>query len=283
MKFKIGHTKRPKLIDKGNLVIFEHYTDRGKVLSETTPTQEECEDYGFHYNKETNKCTCKSTSRYEYQKGKNFGTNSIDSYVGDDRNKKNILIAGNRNIAKKVHSVSISGSDGKIDEFCNNSVISGTRGNATIQNHYVHGGSQDTDILGERQYTRVMFGKLTTGSGTHDSYINNDGSNFYPIPENSIMYFAASCLAVRVGGTGTGNTGDYSSWLERGVIINKAGTVSINRTRKTMYTDGTVSAWRPIAAVDGTSFKITCRGATDVNVEWTMTVDFTEFRASVAL
>lgn len=283
MKFKIGHTKRPKYIDDGNVVIFEHITEKGKTLAETTPTQEECEDYGFHYNKETNKCTCKSTSKYDYRKGRNFGTNSIDAYVGDDRNKNNIHIAGHRNIAKKVHSVSISGTDGKIDEFCNNSIVSGTRGHATIRNHYVHGGSQDTDILGERQYTRVLFGVKTTNGATNDSYINNDGINFYPIPENSIMYFNVSVVAVRVGGTGTGSLGDYASWLERGVVINQAGTLAIKRTRKAISSEGNHTNWRPTAAIDGTNFKVTCRGATDVDVEWTMTVDFTEFRASVAL
>jgi len=289
MKFKIGHTKRPKFINKDNEVIFEHFTrQEGKgqdslELTETTPTQEECEDYGFVYDRRYSKCTCKSARGYVYETTPNIGSNAIDINLGLLRKRQNLAINGHRNIALRAHSFSITGSDGKINEYCNDSVISGTRGNATIKNHYVHGGSQQTDILGERQYTRVLFGTQTTNGDTQDSYINNDGVNFYPIPENSAMYFNVSVLAVRVGGTGSGSVGDYASWLERGVVINQAGTLAIKRSRKTMSNNGTISAWRPTAAIDGTNFKVTCRGATDVNVEWTSTVDFTEFRASVAL
>ena len=50
-----------------------------------------------------------------------------------------------------------------------------------------------------------------------------------------------------------------------------------------MSHNGTTTNWRPTAAIDGTNFKVTFRGHDDMDVEWTATVDFTEFRASVSL
>ena len=55
------------------------------------------------------------------------------------------------------------------------------------------------------------------------------------------MYFHADVLAVRVGGTGTGNAGDFLSWVERGVVINKSGVLSIARERDTIQGSGNVT------------------------------------------
>ena len=128
-----------------------------------------------------------------------------------------------------------------------------------------------------------MYGTQTTAGSTVDSYLNNISGNYFTIPDNTAMYFHADVLAVRVGGTGAGSTGDFASWVERGVVINKSGTLSIERERDSIKSSGTVSAWRPTATVDGTNFIMDVRGATDVTIEWASNIRFTQIKTGVAL
>ena len=291
MRFKIDQTKRPKVIKEDGIVIFEHYTRKSAEgpdqleLTETTPTKEECLAYGFRYNDVTNECLCKSAGTFEYMSTRAINTtndtgfrNAVDiDLIGRHINGKNNSLNESTNCA-------VNGTFGVVNTGCVNSTIMGTRANATIPNHYVHGGSLEEDILGERQYTRVLFGVTSTAGSTINSHINNDGTNFYPVPTNSIMYFNASVVAVCTSSEAEGGgVGDFCSWLERGVIINRNGTMQIKRTRKTMSNHGSVSNWRPTAATSGTHFKITVRGETGKAIEWTATVDFTEFRSSTSL
>jgi hypothetical protein len=128
-----------------------------------------------------------------------------------------------------------------------------------------------------------MYGVQTTAGSTVDSYLNNITDNYFTIPENTAMYFHADVLAVRVGGTGTGNAGDFLSWVERGVVINKSGTLSIERERDTIKGSGNHTNWRPTATFNGTDFIIEVRGATDTTIEWASNITFTQIKTGVAL
>ena len=78
-------------------------------------------------------------------------------------------------------------------------------------------------------------------------------------------------------------SGDFASFVERGVVINKSGTLSVSRERDEIKSSGTVTNWRPTATVDGTNFIIDVRGATDVTVEWCSNIRFTQIKTGVAL
>lgn len=297
MEFKTGHTKRPKEIGDDGIVTFEHYT---KVegsdtieLTETTVTEDECKAHGFTWLPANDlfgdRCILKieKTSKHI-----DFNKNRTNLILGANhhipRDTENSVIIGSKiSIGSNTNYNIASGFRGEINDSINSSFLEGSKGNVTVSNQHVQGCNQIADILGERQYTRVMFGVQSVQGSTIDSYLNNDGSSFYPIPENSAMYFNASILAVRVGTTGggevSGNIGDFGSWLERGVIINRDGTLEISRTRKEMETSGTTTDWRATAALDGTNFKITVRGEDNCTLEWAATIDFTEIRTLVDL
>ena len=130
---------------------------------------------------------------------------------------------------------------------------------------------------------QLMYGVQTTTGSTVNSFLNNITDKFLVVPDNTIMYFHADVIAVRVGGTAEGSNGDYASWVERGVVINESGTLSVNRERDTIKTNGSVSAWRPVANVTGTNFRMTVRGATDVTIEWNSNITFTQIKTGVAL
>jgi hypothetical protein len=139
-------------------------------------------------------------------------------------------------------------------------------------------------LLGERQSIQVLYGTQTTNGTNTVSYLNNTTDKLLAIPENAVMYFHADVIAVRVGGThATGNLGDYASWVERGVIINESGTLSISRERDSIKSNGTVTNWQPTGIVSGTNFAMRVRGATDVTIEWCSNITFTQIKTSVAL
>ena len=279
MDFKIGYNVKPKEITLDKVVIFEKYNTEG-VLIEVTPTKDECEAYGFVYDtkcyKLSNPLIFKSTPTNNLSISK--GNNSIG------RNTRDNIIAGDEHIIyRDNYSNIISGDANVIKEKVSNTNISGTRAEATASNSIVIGGNQPTDNLAERQTTTLMYGLQTTTGGTQASYLNNLNGSLFAIPTDTAMYFHAEILAVRVGGTATGSPGDYASWLERGVVINKSGVLSIKRARKSMQSDGNHTNWRPTAAVSGTNFVMNVRGDTDMTIEWASTIRFTEIRTNLAL
>jgi len=278
LQYLAGYTVKPFSVLENGQVLF---TDGQTTMP---PNEQQCEAYGYKYNKEEGTCIVfrgnpnltKNVGNLKNQiRGNNneteTGTNN-SSIIGENNTIKgfsrNNIIAGNRN--EIAHGV-------------NNSYVYGTLAQATADNSIVLGGNASGDILAERQSIRLIYGTQTTAGSTVDSYLNNVTDSFFVVPDNTIMYFHADVVAVRVGGTNTGNTGDFASFVERGVVINKSGTLSIARERDAIKSSGTVTDWRPVANISGTNFRMTVRGETDVTVEWCSNITFTQIKTGVAL
>jgi hypothetical protein len=252
--------------------------------NDVVPNQQQCEAYGYTYNRENGTCNA-------------FVLNtSLDSNFANVNNtvsgKNNVTRTGTNNTYiigenNTVNGLSrnniVVGNKNQISNGINNSSVYGTKGEVTADNSIVLGGNAPTDNLAERQSIQLMYGVQTTAGGTVDSYLNNITDNYFTIPENTAMYFHADVLAVRVGGTGTGNAGDFLSWVERGVVINKSGTLSIERERDTIVGSGNHTNWRPTANVSGTNFRMTVRGDTNQTIEWCSNITFTQIKTGVAL
>ncbi len=252
--------------------------------NDVVPNQQQCEAYGYTYNRENGTCNA-------------FVLNtSLDSNFANVNNtvsgKNNVTRTGTNNTYiigenNTVNGLSrnniVVGNKNQIANGINNSSVYGTLGEATADNSIVLGGNAPTDNLAERQSIQLMYGVQTTAGGTVDTYLNNITDNYFTIPENTAMYFHADVLAVRVGGTGTGNAGDFLSWVERGVVINKSGTLSIERERDTIKGSGNHTNWRPTANVSGTNFRMTVRGDTNQTIEWASNITFTQIKTGVAL
>ena len=269
---------RPLSIDTTGIVTF---TD---VTNDVAPNQQQCEAYGYTFNEILGTCT---SFNYNTNLDSNFNNiNNVTRGTGNttERGTNNTYIMGDNNTVKGLSRNNIIvGSNNEIANGVNNANVYGTLGEVTATNSIVLGGNAPTDNLAERQSIQLMYGVQTTAGGTVDSYLNNITDNYFTIPENTAMYFHADVLAVRVGGTGTGNPGDFLSWVERGVVINKSGTLSIERQRDTIVGSGNHTNWRPTANVSGTNFRITVRGDTDQTIEWASNITFTQIKTGVAL
>lgn len=137
-----------------------------------------------------------------------------------------------------------------------------------------------------RQSIQLLYSYQSTDGSNKSSFLNGITDSLFAIPENSVMYFHADVIAVRVGGTDTsggGAVGDYGSWVERGVIINKSGVLSISRERDTIKHSGHTTNWQPTGIVDGTNFAMRVRGHADMTIEWASNITFTEIKTGVAL
>jgi len=273
-----GFEVKPFMITQNGSVIF---TDGTAVMR---PNQMQCESYGYTYDITTGTC-----SAFPFNPDLNTNINNAGNTIKGSRNvtqqgTHNTQIYGESNTVKGLSRNNIiAGNNNEISNGVNNTYVYGTLAQSTADNSIVLGGNAAGDNLAERQSIRLMYGTQTTAGGTVDSYLNNVTDSFFVIPDNTIMYFHADVVAVRVAGTNTGNTGDFASFVERGVVINKSGTLSIARERDAIKSSGTVTDWRPVANISGTNFRMTVRGETDVTVEWCSNITFTQIKTNVSL
>tara|TARA_Y100000401_G_scaffold564_1_gene428 strand:- start:5303 stop:6160 length:858 start_codon:yes stop_codon:yes gene_type:complete len=277
--FKTGFNVKPSSVNNFGDVTFTDGTN------ELQPNQLQCEAYGYTYNPATGTCRA-----FQYSNTLSTAITNETNVVKGQGNttipgSNNIYILGENNTANALSkNVIISGTNNQVAESVYNSNVFGTLGNATADNSIVLGGNTTGDILGERQSIQVMYGGQTNNGTNTITYLNNTTDKLLPVPENAVMYFHADVIAVRIGGAAaSGNVGDYASWVERGVIINESGTLSVNRERDSIKSNGEVTGWQPTGIASGTNFAMRVRGATDMRIEWCSNITFTQIQTSVAL
>ena len=274
-----GYFIKPEAVGSDGEVFFTDGTN-----SNIRGNQQQCEAYGYTYDRETGTCSAYTRSPQLEQgllnqtnrlngAGNSVETGTINTYIMGDNNtvkgnsRNNIIVGTNNLITREINSA----------------IVYGHLGEATATNSIVLGGNADGDNLGERQSIQLMFGIQTTNGTNTTSFMNNTTDSYFPVPTDTIMYFHADVVAVRVAGSGAGSVGDYKSWVERGVVINKSGTVTANRERDTIKSSGTTSNWQPTGIATGTNFAMRVRGATDVTIEWCSNITFTQIKTGVAL
>ena len=253
--------------------------------NEIVPNQRQCEAYGYTYNPTTGVCEA-----FKYSSNLSVNLNNENNNVQGSQNvtgvgTNNTYIMGENNEVIDVSRNNILiGSRNQITKQVDNTAVFGTLGEVRETNSFVIGGNATSDVLGKRQSVQLLYGGQTTDGATTDSYLNNTTDSFVVVPDNTIMYSHADCVPVRVGGTsGSGAVGDYKSWVERGVVINKSGTLSIERERDTIKGSGTTTGWQPTGAVSGTNFLLQIKGTNNMTLEWALNVTFTQIKTGVAL
>jgi len=274
-----GFTVKPASISELGIVTFTDGTN------DVTPNQLQCEAYGYTYNKAQGTC---SVFRYNTNLNRAVANENNKTYGAGNSTQtgtNNTIVMGENNTVRGFSRNSIiTGNQNEIANGVNNANVSGTLGEVTADNSKVLGGNANGDTLGERQSIHLMYGIQTTDGTNTVSFLNNTTDSLFAIPDNTVMYFQADIVAVRVGGVHThGSNGDFASWVEKGVIINKSGVVSIERVRDTIKSSGTVTGWIPTAIVSGTNFAMRVKGHADMTIEWASDIKFTQIKTGVTL
>ena len=276
--FLTGFTVKPLSVSALGVVSF---TDGAR---EITPNQLQCEAYGYTYNKASGTC---SIFRFNTNLNRSFN-NSNNSTKGSqnvtETGTNNTLIMGESNTVKGFSRNNIIiGSNNEIANGVNNANVFGTFGEATADNSIVLGGNAGTDILGKRQAIQLLYGTQTTGADAVDSYLNGITGSYFVVPENTAIMFEADILAVRVGGTGSGAVGDFKTWIETGVVINKSGTLSVDSSTISHSSSGTTGGWDAVSTVSGTNYIMSVEGVEDKTIEWVSNIRFTQLKTGVTL
>ena len=276
--FLTGFTVKPLSVSALGVVSF---TDGAR---EITPNQLQCEAYGYTYNKASGTC---SIFRFNTNLIRSFN-NSNNSTKGaqnvTETGTNNTLIMGESNTVKGFSRNNIIiGSNNEIANGVNNANVFGTFGEATADNSIVLGGNASTDILGKRQAIQLLYGVQTTGADAVDSYLNGITGSYFVVPENTAIMFEADILAVRVGGTGSGAVGDFKTWIETGVVINKSGTLSVDSSTISHSSSGTTGGWDAVSTVSGTNYIMSVEGVEDKTIDWVSNLRFTQLKTGVTL
>ena len=276
--FLTGFTVKPLSVSALGVVSF---TDGAR---EITPNQLQCEAYGYTYNKASGTC---SIFRFNTNLNRSFN-NSNNSTKGSqnvtETGTNNTLIMGESNTVKGFSRNNIIiGSNNEIANGVNNANVFGTFGEATADNSIVLGGNAGTDISGKRQAIQLLYGVQTTGADAVDSYLNGITGSYFVVPENTAIMFEADILAVRVGGTGSGAVGDFKTWIETGVVINKSGTLSVDSSTISHSSSGTTGGWDAVSTVSGTNYIMSVEGVEDKTIDWVSNLRFTQLKTGVTL
>mgnify|MGYP003637496795 FL=1 len=259
------------------------FTDR--LANDVTPNESLCRAYGYTFDIATNTCRAftPSQSLQTSLRNQNNTVNGQGNITGVGTSNSYIMGSQNTIIGNSRNNI-VVGNNNTINEDINNANVFGTLGEVTATNSIVLGGNAAGDILGERQTMTLMYGKQTTDGSTVDAFLNNTTDSYFVVPSNTVIYFQSETLAVRVGGSAAaGAVGDYKSWVERGVVKNAAGTLSIQRSRTSPASSGTTTSWSPVNSVSGTNFLQTVTGKADMTLEWASTIRITQIKTSVTL
>ena len=274
-----GYSIKPASVNSDGQVMFTDGTNN------INPNQQQCEAYGYTYNQATGTC---NAFTFSTTLGRNV-INETNKLQGSgnvvETGTNNTTIVGENNTVKGLSRNNIIiGSNNEISHGVDNANVYGTLAQATADNSIVLGGNAGADILGERQNITLMYGKQTTNNSTVDAFLNNTTDSYFVVPDNAVVYFQSETIAVRVAGSsGSGAVGDFKSWVERGVVKNARGVLSIDRSRTSPASSGTTTGWSPVNSVSGTNFLQTVKGATDMTIEWASTIRITQIQTSVEL
>jgi len=273
-----GFDVKPSSTSTSGIVVFTDGTN------DIIPNQLQCEAYGYTYNKADGTC---STFRFNTNLNTSF-SNISNKLQGagntTETGTNNTYVIGENNTVKGLSRNNIVvGNQNEIANGVNNANVFGTLGEATADNSIVLGGNASADSLGERQSITLLFGTQTTDNTVSDSFLNNTSGSYFAIPENTIIAFQTETVAVRIGGTGAGNNGDFKAFIETGVAINEAGTLSIDKSRSTIANTGTTTGWTCDISVSGTNLVQTVKGANNRTLMWATTIRMTQIKTGVAL
>ena len=276
------YSVKPKIVSATGTVTFTDGTN------DIIPNQQQCEAYGFRYDKATGTCTA---FQYNNNLGRSMGNENNNIQGGSnsiETGTNNTYIMGENNTVRGLSRNNIIGGvNNEIENSINNTTVFGVGGVGIFNNAMIFGGNNQDDRAGTRQTMTLMYGGQSENNSTIDIYPNNDKSEliFFEPATNRVYYFQSETLAVRVGGTsGSGAVGDFKAWVERGVVVcNGSGTLSIDRSRTSPADSGTTTGWSPINAVSGSKFQQTVKGANNMTIEWVSTIRFMQLFTGVTL
>jgi hypothetical protein len=268
--FLNGYSVKPASVDELGIVTF---TD-GTI--EVTPNQQQCEAYGYTYDRASG--TCKAFT-YSTSLGKSL--NNQSNYVRGANNTtetgtNNTHIMGESNTVKGLSRNNIIvGSNNEIANGVNNAAVFGNYGLAQRPGEVViSGGGFSGTGKGYAQSSYITLTGTTTNAAPTSLFVNGDSATTIIARSKKLFTgFEANTVGIRTGGINT------SGAVNDRILIRTTGlvyTTSVNQSRTTLGHFGTVGTFIANIAFSGSDMLFQVEGATNMDISWSCTLNLYE-------
>jgi hypothetical protein len=264
-----GYLVKPASVDSLGIVSF---TD-GRI--EVTPNQQQCEAYGYTYDKASG--TCKA---FTYSTSLEKSLNNQSNYVRGTNNTtetgtNNTHIIGESNTVKGLSRNNIIvGSNNEIANGVNNAVVFGNYGLAQRPGEVVIGGGGFSGAgKGYAQSSVITLTGTTVGATTTDLYVNGDLKTNIARNGNVFTGFEAKIIAVRTGGTNpTGAINDRRFNRVTGIVLGN----TVSQTTTLLANFGSLGTLTNNIAFSGSDMIFQVTGNANRNISWSCTLNLYE-------
>ena len=265
-----GYSVKPAFINGVGEVLFTDGTNA------VTPNQQQCEAYGYTYDRASG--TCKAFT-YSTSLGKSL--NNESNYVRGANNTtetgtNNTHIMGESNTVKGLSRNNIIvGSNNEIANGVNNAAVFGNYGLAQRPGEVViSGGGFSGAGKGYAQSSYITLTGTTTNATATSLFINGDSATTI-IARNGNLFtgFEANTVGIRTGGT------NPSGAVNDRILIRTTGLVystSVNQSRTTLGHFGTAGTFIAYIAFSGSDMLFQVEGATNMDISWSCTLNLYE-------
>jgi len=265
-----GYLVKPSFIGESGIAYFTDGTN------DVIPNQQQCEAYGYTYDKETGTC---SAFTYSANLERNFvNENNFVKGSGHtiETGTNTTQIMGENNTVKGLSRNNlIIGSNNQIDNGVNNATVIGTYGRAEREGEFVIGGGGFSGSgVGKAQSSTITLTGTTTDGSATSLLVNGEVGKTIIDREavtNSFQSFEATVIGVRTGGTAaSGSVYDRLSVRVTGLVYLKL----VDQSSVDLGKFGTTGGWAAEMAFSGTNdmlFQVT--GAANMNISWSCTLN----------
>jgi hypothetical protein len=269
--FLNGYSVKPASVDGLGIVSFTDGTNA------VTPNQQQCEAYGYTYDRASG--TCKAFT-YSASLGKSL--NNQSNYVRGANNTtetgtNNTHIMGESNTVKGLSRNNIIvGSNNEIANGVNNAAVFGNYGLAQRPGEVVIGGGGFSGAgKGYAQSSVITLTGSTVGATTTDLYVNGDSANTIIARDRINLFtgFEAKVIAIRTGGTNpTGAINDRKFNRVTGIVY---GT-TVNQTTTLLASFGSLGSITTNIAFSGADMIFQVTGNANRDISWSCTLNLYE-------
>ena len=268
-----GYIVKPYVTFPSGEVFFTDGTNIG-----ITPNQQQCEAYGYTYNKETGTCTAFTPVNKLGESITNTNNNVQGSNNVTETGTNNSYVMGENNTIKGLSRNNVVvGSNNEIANGINNASVFGNFGLAQRQGEIVLGGGGFSGAgTGNAQSSTIALTGTTTDASATSLFVNGD-SNTTIITRTSGIFlsFEAVVMGVRTGGSAaSGAVNDRISVKVYGLVY----TTTVDQSTYDIGKFGTTGGWGAAMQFSGSDMVLQVSGAASMNISWSATLDIYELK-----
>jgi hypothetical protein len=255
------------------------FTDGTNTIA---PNQQQCEAYGYTYDKSTNTCFSFKDNRKLQQSVEMTNNNIQGANNSVEVGTNNTYVMGESNTIKGLSRNNIvGGSKHEIQNSINNAAVFGMNADATRQSQFVVGGGDNrittsgTSVYADRQVSIVNLSCVTTDNTTTNMTVNNLGTEYINVKNNCILGWEIYITRLEVAGS-SATRGNFSYRNEKGAVridnaYSMTFTVGFTRNIAKLGVNGTY-AMADVSTSDVKAITIQVSDRNNVTNIWSATV-----------